>query len=125
LLLQGCSRDSTQPLPSKPPRYAETTGRRTVAEWLKVAKTNDIAPGEAKAVDIGARRIALFNIEGTYHAIDDTSALRLSRGTFYLAQLGTFHLAATPLKRTFTPGRGTCYSLSRPHSSNGGVNDDM
>jgi hypothetical protein len=24
------------------------------------------------------------------------SALRLSRGTFYLAQLGTFHLAATP-----------------------------
>jgi hypothetical protein len=24
------------------------------------------------------------------------SALRLSRGTFYLAQSGTFHLAATP-----------------------------
>jgi nitrite reductase/ring-hydroxylating ferredoxin subunit len=76
LLLQGCSRDSTQPLPSKPPRYAETTGRRTVAEWLKVAKASDIAPGDAKAVDVGAKRIALFNIEGTYHAIDDTCTHR-------------------------------------------------
>ena len=40
-------------------------------EFVKVAKTGDIAPGEAKAVDIGAKRIAIFNIEGTYHAIDD------------------------------------------------------
>ena len=47
-----------------------------MAEWLKVAKTNDIAPGEAKAVDVGAKRIALFNIEGTYHAIDDTCTHR-------------------------------------------------
>jgi nitrite reductase/ring-hydroxylating ferredoxin subunit len=47
-----------------------------VAEWVKVAKTNDIAPGEAKAVDVGARRIALFNIEGAYHAIDDTCTHR-------------------------------------------------
>jgi hypothetical protein len=27
-------------------------------------------------VDVGARRIALFNIEGTYHAIDDTCTHR-------------------------------------------------
>ena len=40
-------------------------------EFVKVAKTGDIAPGEAKAVGVGARRIAIFNIEGTYHAIDD------------------------------------------------------
>jgi nitrite reductase/ring-hydroxylating ferredoxin subunit len=40
-------------------------------EFVKVAKTSDITPGEAKAVDIGAKRIAIFNIEGTYHAIDD------------------------------------------------------
>jgi nitrite reductase/ring-hydroxylating ferredoxin subunit len=49
-----------------------SAGRRTVPEWLKVAKTSDIAPGEAKAVDVGARRVAIFNIEETYHAIDDT-----------------------------------------------------
>jgi nitrite reductase (NADH) small subunit len=47
-----------------------------VAEWLKVAKTSDIAPGEGKLVDVGARRIAIFNIEGTYHAIDDTCTHR-------------------------------------------------
>ena len=40
-------------------------------EFVKVAKTGEIAPGEAKAVGVGARRIAIFNIEGTYHAIDD------------------------------------------------------
>ena len=43
-----------------------------MAEYVKVAKTGRIAPGEAQAVEVGARRIALFNIEGTYHAIDDT-----------------------------------------------------
>ena len=45
-------------------------------EFVKVAKTNEIPPGEAKAVDIGAKRIAIFNIEGTYHAIDDTCTHR-------------------------------------------------
>ena len=43
-----------------------------MADFVKVAKTGDIAPGEAKAVDVGVRRIAIFNVEGTYHAIDDT-----------------------------------------------------
>jgi NAD(P)H-dependent nitrite reductase small subunit len=47
-----------------------------VAEWLKIAKASDIAPGEAKAVDVGARRIAIFNIEENYHAIDDTCTHR-------------------------------------------------
>jgi nitrite reductase (NADH) small subunit len=45
-------------------------------EFVKVAKTGDIASGEAKAVGVGARRIALFNIEGTYHAIDDACTHR-------------------------------------------------
>jgi nitrite reductase/ring-hydroxylating ferredoxin subunit len=45
-------------------------------EFVKVAKTGDIAPGEAKRVDTGAKRIAIFNIEGTYHAIDDTCTHR-------------------------------------------------
>jgi len=55
-----------------------------MAEFMKVAKTSDITPGEAKAVDVGARRIAIFNIEGTYHAIADTCTHRggpLSEGT--------------------------------------------
>ena len=47
-----------------------------MAEWLKVAKTNDIAPGDAKVVYVGAWRVAIFNIDGTYHAIDDTCTHR-------------------------------------------------
>ena len=43
-----------------------------MAEFVKVAKTGEIPPGEGKAVDVGARRIALFNIDGAYRAIDDT-----------------------------------------------------
>ncbi|MGH9657730.1 MAG: Rieske (2Fe-2S) protein [Bryobacteraceae bacterium] len=47
-----------------------------MAEFVKVTKTGQISPGEAKAVEVGARRIALFNIEGIYHAIDDTCTHR-------------------------------------------------
>lgn len=54
-----------------------------MAEFVKVAKTSDIAPGERKAVDVGARRIAIFNVDGTFYAIDDTCTHRggpLSQG---------------------------------------------
>jgi nitrite reductase/ring-hydroxylating ferredoxin subunit len=56
--------------------YAETSGRRTMPEFVKVAKTGDIAPGKAKSVELGVKRIAIFNIEGSYHAIDDTCTHR-------------------------------------------------
>ena len=48
-----------------------STRKARLAEFVKVAKTRDIAPGEGKAVDVGARRIALFNVDGTFYAIDD------------------------------------------------------
>src|ERR1051325_1182621 len=48
-----------------------STRRSAMPEFVKVAKTGDIAPGEGKAVDVGARRIALFNVDGTFYAIDD------------------------------------------------------
>ena len=47
-----------------------------MGEFVKVAGTGDIAPGAGKAVDSGGRRIALFNIEGTFYAIDDTCTHR-------------------------------------------------
>lgn len=37
-----------------------------------VAKTGDLAPGQAKQVRVGARTLALYNIDGTYYATDDT-----------------------------------------------------
>lgn len=43
-----------------------------MARFVKVAKTGDIALGQAKMVEVGDKRIALFNLEGSFYAIDDT-----------------------------------------------------
>ena len=37
-----------------------------------VAQTMDLPPGSALAVEIEGRRLALFNVDGRYYAIDDT-----------------------------------------------------
>ena len=47
-----------------------------MGEFTKVAMVGDISPGEGKAVAVGARRIALFNIDGTFYALDDTCTHR-------------------------------------------------
>ena len=43
-----------------------------MAAFVKVATTGELAPGQAKRVEAGGRRIALFNRDGAYHAIEDT-----------------------------------------------------
>ena len=43
-----------------------------MAELVTVAKTSEIGPGEAKCVQVKGQAIALFNIDGTFYAIDDT-----------------------------------------------------
>lgn len=47
-----------------------------MAGFVKVAKTGDLASGQAKMVEVGGKKIALFNVEGTYCAIDDTCTHR-------------------------------------------------
>ena len=47
-----------------------------MSEFVKVAQTGEIAPGESKVVEAGGRRIAIFNIDGTFFAIDDTCTHR-------------------------------------------------
>ncbi|MGH7820717.1 MAG: Rieske (2Fe-2S) protein [Candidatus Binatia bacterium] len=47
-----------------------------MAGFVKVAKTGDLAPGQAKMVEVSGKKIALFNVEGTYYAIDDTCTHR-------------------------------------------------
>jgi 3-phenylpropionate/trans-cinnamate dioxygenase ferredoxin component len=42
-----------------------------MAEFVKVGKTGDLAPGNGMRVEAGGKKIALFNIDGTYYAIDD------------------------------------------------------
>ena len=41
-------------------------------EYLKIAKVDDIAQGQAKLIEVKSREIALFNIAGTFHAIDNS-----------------------------------------------------
>ena len=43
-----------------------------MAGFVKVATTDELPPGHAKKVEIGGKTIALFNIGGGSHDIDDT-----------------------------------------------------
>ena len=40
-----------------------------MAEFVKVASMDEIAPGHARLVNIKGKEIALFNIEGTFFAL--------------------------------------------------------
>jgi len=54
-----------------------------MAKFVKVATTGELAPGQSKKVQVDGKIIALFNLEGSYHAIDDTCPHRggpLSQG---------------------------------------------
>ena len=41
-----------------------------MADFVKVATTNEIEPGQARLVDVQGKWIALFNIDGTFFALD-------------------------------------------------------
>jgi len=43
-----------------------------MAEFVKVASVSELAPGSAKAVEVMGKTIALFNVEGTIYATDNT-----------------------------------------------------
>ncbi len=41
-------------------------------DFVTVARTADVASGTAKAVVVGGREIALFNVGGCFYALDNT-----------------------------------------------------
>jgi 3-phenylpropionate/trans-cinnamate dioxygenase ferredoxin subunit len=43
-----------------------------VSEWVTVAQAADIPPGHAARVEIGEVPVAIFNVEGRLHCVDDT-----------------------------------------------------
>jgi|ERR1043165_7093795 nitrite reductase/ring-hydroxylating ferredoxin subunit len=43
-----------------------------MSKLIKVAQVNEVAPGTGKEVLAEGRSIALFNVAGTFHAIDNT-----------------------------------------------------
>ena len=40
--------------------------------FMKVAAVGDVPPGTGKCIEAGGKQIALFNVGGTFHAIDNT-----------------------------------------------------
>ena len=55
-----------------------------MGKLVKVASTAEIPPGSGKLVEVEGKRIAVFNVGGRYHAIDNTCPHRggpLSEGT--------------------------------------------
>ncbi len=43
---------------------------------VKIAKSDEIQSGQAKMIEVDGKKIALFNVDGAFHAIDDTCAHR-------------------------------------------------
>jgi nitrite reductase (NADH) small subunit len=42
-----------------------------MSEFIKVAKTSDLASGQGMVVEVEGRAIALFNVNGEYFALDN------------------------------------------------------
>ncbi|MBM3373143.1 MAG: non-heme iron oxygenase ferredoxin subunit [Betaproteobacteria bacterium] len=42
-----------------------------MADWITVAAAGDITPGSCKVVDADGTRIAVYNLDGEFHAIED------------------------------------------------------
>lgn len=40
-------------------------------DFVKVAQTEELSPGQMKLIELGDERILLVNVEGEFHAIDD------------------------------------------------------
>ena len=54
-----------------------------MAGFVKAAKSDEIAPGQSKTVELNGKKIAIFNVEGALYAIDDACTHRggpLSQG---------------------------------------------
>ena len=43
-----------------------------MAEWVPIAKCNELAPGRCRSILAGGRDVALFNVEGSFYALDNT-----------------------------------------------------
>jgi nitrite reductase/ring-hydroxylating ferredoxin subunit len=73
-----------------------------MAGFVKVAKTSEIAPGQGKQVEVNGKKIALFNVEGSFYVIDDTCT---HRG-------GPLSEGALEGKKVTCPWHGATYDLT-------------
>lgn len=57
-----------------------------MGELIRVAGVSEIAPGEAKAFEIGSKTVCVVNLDGEFYAFDEYcthAGAPLSEGTFY------------------------------------------
>lgn len=47
-----------------------------MSQLVKVGETNDVPPGTGKVVQAGGRTLALFNVNGTFYAVDNACTHR-------------------------------------------------
>ncbi len=47
-----------------------------MADYVKVAKANEIEPNYGKLVEVQGKKFALFNVDGKFYAIDNTCTHR-------------------------------------------------
>jgi len=47
-----------------------------MADFVCVAKADEITRGQSRTVDVDGKTIAIFNVEGTFYAMDDTCVHR-------------------------------------------------
>jgi nitrite reductase/ring-hydroxylating ferredoxin subunit len=43
-----------------------------MGDFVRVARTDEIEPGQARLIDVKGTQIALFNINGEFFALDNT-----------------------------------------------------
>jgi hypothetical protein len=54
-------------------------------EYVKVAQASEVEPNRGKLVEVQGKKIALFNVDGKFHAIDNSCTHRggpLSEGEY-------------------------------------------
>ena len=47
-----------------------------MAGFVKIAKSDELQPGQGKMVEVDDKKIALFNVAGAFYAIDNTCTHR-------------------------------------------------
>ena len=66
---------------------------------VKVAQTGELSPGTGKVIEADGRKVALFNVEGTFHG-----ALRRSQlGSCPAPRLSEFASSEIALPRAVSP----------------------
>ncbi|MGA7328658.1 MAG: Rieske 2Fe-2S domain-containing protein [Rhodomicrobium sp.] len=96
-----------------------------MADFAKVAYTNEIEPGQALLVDVKGKQIALFNVDGQFFALDNTCAHRggpLAEGEVLGHEVTCLWHGATFDVRTGEvvgpPSTADCRTLRRPRDRN-------